>query len=510
MQPTVNGLLHNAGLGLRLLAGSDSAKLSAPVSWIHSSDLADPTPFLDAGQLVLTTGTQFDPATATADTFTGYVGRLADHGVLGIGFGTEVIQAGTPAGLIEACDRFDLPLFEVPYRVPFIAVIRSVADLIAEAAHARDTWALNAQRAISFAALKPDAVGSILGELSRQLGRWVALYDSRGQKSVTFDEASALSQAGGAELIDRVNAEAERLIGRGQRSSSTISDTVGQVSLQTLGRRGALRGVLVTAGTGPLDAADQTVVTSVVALAGLALEQNRELGRARGRLRSGLFQTLLEGNVSLVRRIVQQMGGALPAEPVRVVAFRPPPGAREALFADLEARDADGRGDLFFAAGDGRVYVCAPADAVEPLADELSRVHALSAGVSEPVPWAETATGVEQAGRALEKAGEASVVTFSDLVSASLSGLLRDTPATELARALLRPVREHDAASGTDLAESVRVWLEHNGAWDPAAKQLGIHRHTLKSRVGLVEKLTGRELASFSSRTNLWLAFELE
>ncbi|GGF04255.1 PucR family transcriptional regulator [Mycetocola zhadangensis] len=505
MQPTVNGLLHNAGLGLRLLTGANSERLTAPISWIHSSDLADPTPFLDAGQLVLTTGTQFAQATATRESFESYVERLAGAGLLGIGFGTEVIQAGTPDGLIAACERFSMPLFEVPYRVPFIAVIRSVADLIAEAAHARDAWALNAQRAISFAALRPDAIGSVLQELSRQLGRWVRLYDSRGHQSATFDEASAL---GRSELLERVDAEAQRLIARGQRSSSTISDPAGQVSLQTLGRRGALRGVLATAGAGPLDAADQTVVTSVVALAGLALEQNRELGRARGRLRSGLFQSLLEGNVAPVRRIVEQMGGALPVEPVRFVVLRPSSGSRDALFTDLEARDAEFTGELFFAASDGRVVISASSDAAPALAAQLSRLHGLAAGLSEPMPWVETATGVSQAVRALEKAGEASVLGFSDIVDGSLSGLLRETAASEVARALLRPVREHDA--GTTLIESARVWLEHNGAWDPAAKQLGIHRHTLKSRVALVEKLTGRPLAGFDARTNLWLALELE
>lgn len=505
MQPTVNGLLHNASLGLRLLAGDGSERLTAPVSWIHSSDLADPTPFLDPGQLVLTTGTQFEAA--TTNTIERYVRRLVEHGLLGIGFGTEVIRAGTPDGLIAACNRFDMPLFEVPYRVPFIAVIRAAADLIAEAAHARDSWALNAQRAISFAALKPDAISSVLSELSRQLGRWVALYDSRGQQPVTFNDSSALAHT---DLRARVDAEAQRLILRGQRSSSTISDPAGQVSLQTLGRRGALRGVLVTAGIDPLDAADQTVVTSVVALAGLALEQNRELGRARGRLRSGLFQTLLEGNVDLVRRIVHQMGGALPPEPVRFIALQPVGVPRDALFSDLEVRDAEFSGELFFAAAESAVIVCAAADAAPSIADELSRAHTLSAGVSEPMPWRETTTGVSQATRALEKAGQASVLRFSEIVESNLSALLRETSAGELARALLRPVREHDDAEGTALATSVRVWLENNGAWDPAAKELGIHRHTLKGRVALVEKLIGRPLASFDARTNLWLALELE
>ena len=524
MHPTVRRLLETRALDLRLLAGGSSDRLSAPISWIHSSDLADPTPFLDAGQLVLTTGTQFDPATVSSADFDAYVERLIAHGLVGIGFGTEVIRAGTPPELVAACARFDMPLFEVPYRVPFIAVIRTAADLIAEASHARDTWALNAQRAISFAALRPDATSAILKELSRQLNRWVGLVDSRGHLARVFDEASAVPALAGDGALARVVLEAERLIGRGQRSSSTISDEAGQITLQTLGRRGALRGVLIIAGDSPLDAADQTVVTSVIALTGLALEQNRELGRARGRLRSGLFQTLLEGNVALVRRIVQQMGGELPPEPVGFVVFEPTAAGREGLFGDLEARDAEFAGDLFFAASDSRVVVGVAVDAAADLASELSRVHRLPAGVSDPLPWSETATGVSQASQALGRVlresaaaaepdasprdGVASVAVFSEVAERGLAALLPHADAVEVARALLRPVRDHDAEHDTELLTDVRTWLEHNGQWDPAARSLDIHRHTLKNRVALVERLTGRSLATVDARTNLWLALQ--
>jgi purine catabolism regulator len=517
MHPSVRRLLDTRTLHLSLLVDGVPERMAAPISWIHSSDLADPTPFLDAGQIVLTTGTQFHPASAHPNAWEGYVERLASHGIVGIGFGTEVIQ-DTPPELVESCERLGMPLFEVPYRVPFIAVIREAADLLAEAAHARDTWALNAQRAISFAALRPDATAAVLKELSRQLRRFVALVDARGAFSLIFDEASAMPALAEEAARRRILHDAERLVGRGQRSSSTMSDEAGHVTLQTLGRRDALRGVLVLAGTAPLDSADQTVVTSVVALAGLALEQNRELGRARGLLRSGLLQTLLEGNVALVRRIVQQMGGELAPEPVRFVAFAPPALARDVLFGDLEARDA--AGNLFFAASEGRVLVGVPAADASPLAEELARVSGLAAGISEPVPWSETARGTKQAVQALERAtgnrsgdgGEsaASVVAFSDVAERGLAALLPHADAVEIARTILNPVRAHDAENGTDLVGDVRTWLEHHGQWDPAARALGIHRHTLKNRVALVERLSGRPLATVEARTNLWLALQLE
>ena len=75
---------------------------------------------------------------------------------------------------------------------------------------------------------------------------------------------------------------------------------------------------------------------------------------------------------------------------------------------------------------------------------------------------------------------------------------------------MLRPVREYDAANGTDLIGDTRVWLEHHGQWDPAARALGIHRHTLRNRISVVEKLTATPLTTVEARTNLWLALQLD
>ena len=48
-QPTLRALLGRAELGLRLASSEDDLPddtLDAPLRWVHSSDLADPTPFL--------------------------------------------------------------------------------------------------------------------------------------------------------------------------------------------------------------------------------------------------------------------------------------------------------------------------------------------------------------------------------------------------------------------------------------------------------------------------------
>ncbi|WP_312173087.1 PucR family transcriptional regulator ligand-binding domain-containing protein, partial [Microbacterium sp.] len=178
-QPTLRALLGRRDLGLRLVSTESALSpgaLDRPLRWVHSSDLADPTPFLAEDLALLTTGTQFD-ADADLDV---YVGRLSDRGVLGLGFGTDVHRAGIPDDLIAQCAHHGMPLFEVPYRTPFIAVARAHSEAIAAQAYARRSWALDTQRALALAALRPRGLDATLAELGRRLGAWVGMYDTAG------------------------------------------------------------------------------------------------------------------------------------------------------------------------------------------------------------------------------------------------------------------------------------------------------------------------------------------
>jgi purine catabolism regulator len=255
-------LLADRRLGLRLLTGRDGTE----VGWAHSSDLLDPTPFLETDNLLLTTGTQF-AADAPAGAYDDYVSRLRAVGVAALGFGTEVVRV-TPEPLVAACARQDLPLLEVPYRTPFLALGRRIADARAEQDHARDLWALDAQRALSLAALSAERLVGVLEELSRRLAAVVLLLDARGE---------VLSEHGRPRFDDTdvgpVQTEARRLLHRRLRSGSALdlpsrSGGPGRlVTMQTLGRRDELRGVLAVALAERPDAAATAVITSALALA---------------------------------------------------------------------------------------------------------------------------------------------------------------------------------------------------------------------------------------------------
>lgn len=492
--PTLRALIARGDLRLRLEVAGAADALDRATRWVHSTDLADPTPFLSEGLVLLTTGTQFsadDP-----DAYTDYVRRLSARGVIGLGFGTEVVRDGIPPALAVACRDAGMPLFEVPYRTPFIAVARANAEAVAAQAYARRSWALAAQRAIALAALRPDGLGATLAELARQLDTWVGLFDAAGELAREHP-AGGLDAATAGQLRDEVGT----VLRRGARAGSSLRIGDTPFSLQTLGRGGHLRGVMAMA-TADLDQEGRGVVTAVIAMAGLALEQHQGLARARAELRAGLVQSLLADDPGLTRRVARDLWGPLPAAPITVALTDAASARTEGLAELLELRVDEQRGALFYGRGDDGLVVVVPAGE-RRLVDEIAERFGVRLGLSEPAGYDAFAAAVAQA-RVARDRGDGPVTAFGDVRSGVLSALSPD--ARPLAEAELAPLTAHDAAHGTQLVETLRVWLEHDCSHEASARALGVHRHTVRTRLAHVERLLGGELGSFSLRAELWAA----
>ncbi|WP_106814761.1 PucR family transcriptional regulator [Microbacterium timonense] len=502
--PTLRALLARRDLKLTLAVdGVDAAALDRSIRWVHSSDLADPTPFLSEGLVLLTTGTQFpqdgggDDGGEASEVYRAYVRRLTARGVVGLGFGTEVVRDGIPPALVDACREEGTPLFEVPYRTPFIAVARANAEAIAAEAYARRSWALAAQRAIALAALRPDGLGATVAELAKQLDTWVGMFDAAGE--LAREHPTGGLDAGTATALRR---EVTVVLHRGARAGSSLRIGETPFTLQTLGRGGHLRGVIAIA-AGDLDQEGRVVVTAVIAMAGLALEQQQGLTRARGALRAGLVQSLLAGDPALARRTSRELWGPLPSAPVMVGVTDAAAARADGITELLELWADERRGALFFGRGDDGLVIVVPA-ADRSSIDELVERFEVRIGLSDPTGYDGFATAVEQA-RVARDRGAGPVTAFAEVSRAGVLSALTDD-ARALARAELAPLREHDAEHGTRLVETLRVWLDEDCSHEASAQALGVHRHTVRTRLALVERVLGRDLTSFATRAELWAA----
>ena len=492
MPATLTALIAHPDFGVSETVPSHSG---AVLDWVHSSDLEDPSPFLAAGQMLLTTGRQF-PASDDEAFYGAYVDRLRAAGVVALGFGTEVIRAGTPVGLVSACRHAGLPLVEVPYRTPFIAISQWVGAVQAADARARIDWVLTTQNAISVAALGTGGIRAAMRKTGSLLGCSVALFDADGELTATTVAAGEA----GSTLPESVVSEVDRLLRAQRRSRSDMATAPLHATIQTLGTAGHLSGALVLARPEPFDSADDSIVTTLVALAEVSLEHGQSLRVSLRSLMEQLYALLRDGRIAQVRTAIEAIPAGIPGDALRVVRVLLPPD--ETSLRDAVERRAAVPGSTMFVVGaPERLTLLVEPGHWPALAAFLER-HQARAGVSDPLGWEQLRVGELQSDRALERARPGVPVEFSELASASFFGLLSSSEFADIADARLSAVLQ--SPSGRELLGDAAVWLAHNASWDPAARELGVHRHTLKSRVEQLGQLLDLDLRKFQDRAELW------
>src|SRR5205823_5465325 len=170
---TVRDLLSD--LDVRLVTGE--AGLDLPVRWVHISELRDPTPWLSGGEVLLTTGMQLVDEERQRE----LVGRLADHQLAALGFGTGFGHPTVPAAVIEAATERQFPVFEVPYELPFIAITEAAFTQLVNEQYAVLRRALAAQERLERIVLSERGLDALVGALSTLIGAAVLVFDSRGE-----------------------------------------------------------------------------------------------------------------------------------------------------------------------------------------------------------------------------------------------------------------------------------------------------------------------------------------
>lgn len=136
--PTLRALLE-ARLGLVVPDGAPQ-DLDRPISWVHITEMRDPSRYLRGGELVCTVGLSLqDPQDCRT-----FAEALARAGAAGVCFGVGDGHDEVPAALLAECRRHRLPMLIAAPSVPFSTVSRFIAEheLGAEIAVARATYAL--------------------------------------------------------------------------------------------------------------------------------------------------------------------------------------------------------------------------------------------------------------------------------------------------------------------------------------------------------------------------------
>ncbi|MFB8175045.1 helix-turn-helix domain-containing protein [Streptomyces sp. NPDC055966] len=481
----LSALLAREDLGLRQIAGP--ADPSVVIHWAHTSEMADPYPYLLGGELLLTAGVQIPEAAGSdggapgransrlGDYFDDYVARIVEAGGAALGFGVAPVHDTVPRALVAACDRHGLPLLEVPPRTTFSGVARAVWQLMAQARLAELRRVTEAQQSLASAAARPDPVPSVLRQLAQRLTGHAVLYGPDGTQTASAGrEPAAVRQA-----LTHL-AEVVRPGGTGTPGPTSATDTLGDTHLAAYALGTGF--VLAVAST-RREPGDHTIASVASVLLSLLTGEHQS---GAGAARSSAFVRLLLG--ARPQEVAPLLGeGRWVVVHARPEAQLPDAVAASALGAALGSPLVDLARDV--------VRVLVPGGR-EPAA-QPGWTLGVSAAVT-PDAWPDADA---QAARALARARATRTPLVRHGARPGLADLLPRADAESYARTLLAPLTDHPA-----LTETLRNWLALHGSWDRTAVALDVHRNTVRQRITRCATLLDTDLDDPDVRMELWFA----
>ncbi|WP_219418023.1 PucR family transcriptional regulator [Pseudonocardia nigra] len=485
---TVAALVADPVLRLEVVAGH--VGVDRVVEAAAVSELAEPGPWLQGGELLLTIGLLLDESYAGC---AGYVRGLGAAGVraLGLGLGADLRYQAAPECLVRAADEVGMPLLVVPDGVPFIAVTKAVFAHHAREERRRLEWASRTQRALTAAAVQPGGLVGVLAAHARATDRTGLVVDLLGRPV-------AESGAGAARLAGELGGLVESVREQGLLGAAVDVTPQRRREVHPLGSR-RLRAWLLL--DGPVDGPSSAQVTGdLVSLLSLELERRHGLTAAGRRGRAQVVARLARGAVDdlVAARLLESVG--LPDGDLRAAVIAAP-GDADDLAADLSASLPDALTRVV----DELVELAVPTAVDLPaVLSTLATGH--PAGIGIGVRPGALAVSLRQAHSALPESRVTGRHTQASEIASSR--MLLSTVTADRLQAYADAVLGHLDASdrSEELHRALTVFLEHNGHWESAAAALGVHRHTVRSRIEAVEKHTGRRMASAQDRQELWLA----
>lgn len=485
-------------VGAALVPATAAARAPVPLTGIHISELRDPTPFLEGGELLLTTGMPF---AETASGAAAYVDRLRERGVAALALGLGPALDEVPPTLTAHCAETSFPLLTVPREEAFIRVTRGFWELVGASDRAGLVAQLGTQTAIVREAAKADGATGIASLVAQALGGWTAYVPFYDAEPAVWPEA-----LGG--VLTSLAVEVRRFAEGGNVGAATFPLHGYDVIAHPVGAGAVVRGAFAV-GTGRrLSSPDRQLILTATAALGLWERTRLEASAARRAIGEAVATLVLYGETAAAD-VLATVTGEPPLPPtVRLFASHetaspgtaPDPARLDAALGELVARGhvsaaaADRSRPLRSAVLEGMrvLLVAGPLPADPPARPGRAGDRGdVTGALGDPARPAEAAGALS---RVLRRAREARP---GEIVTSGGSAALR---AGEEAAARL-------AAYGrAPLVETARSFLRHRGSWEAAARELGVHRNTIRNRIRVITEELAIDLDDPDLSAELWLA----
>lgn len=478
---TIAELMAIPHLGLQLIAGAAGA--SNVVRWTHTSELEDPGPWFEGGELLIVNGFGIPPSPSRQ---VEYLHRLAEHRLAGI-----VVSVRAPIltdELLNAANQIGFPILRIPRQVPFIELSYIVANASERVSRDRLARHVSIYETLRLRNTAENNIREIYSQLEKISGYKLAL--------VTPAKSPLLSE------WPWVPSDLEL-----ERSNELQVVQGGYIVPLFVGRR-------VTAyliGQEHANAVPEglTVLQHISTLAALDAVDVQRRREAEHRQHSMDLSVALEQSEDVEVLEARFVNAGMPLEQsFRVLAIE-----SRSHNDDFETDARDWLADralshLMVAQGTLVAVVACSDSAIKQFANDLGTTVGVSV-VSHDVRsvpklhrqalWALTLTNRKPEHRVAFAEEHHSLAPWLNSNQSRIEALSED---------ILRPVLEYDKAEGTELLRTLTLYFHNQGQLRATAAHLYIHEHTLRYRLKRIQQLTDRNIKLYRDAFELWLAVE--
>ncbi|AKK06693.1 purine catabolism regulator-like protein [Corynebacterium mustelae] len=448
---------------------------------VQPTELENPSEFLSPGALVLLVGLAFESAPAK---FADYVRNLSQAGVAAIGFGTGLSFDTVPPALVDAAREANLALFEVPRDVPFVSILTTVRKEFARRESQQQAVQLKLQSKLHAAAIS-GGIPSLLRTLANEISAAVALCNIDG----TVVESVSFSGMDATEITAKQPPHDLAL--------SRAFSTAGKYHLiQKLSTQGASRYVLVTTAPQPYSKLANRIVSYAASLADILLHLPVDVRQGRNELNTLALEMLLaekhettHGKSALARIFSPLSDGNDDVRPVVIHSDSATTTARAIASCDAHLALRGYSQCTMPLAGGFQLFLLTAAlpqaEIVEMFAEHKPK---LKIAIGAVLSWRSVTTATVDAlcstALALPPGGTATAdsTSLSWLHEPSVQQALRNRAAETIGR-----LADYDKKTNSDLVATLSAYLRSGNHVADASHLLGIHRHTMRTRLQKIE-----------------------
>ena len=443
------------------------------ILWVAVTEQEDPQRFLNGGELILTTGMRLKSAAEQRR----FVRQVQRAGAVGIGFGVGLTHDAVPPALIAEANRWGLPVVEVPYETPFIAIGKLVADAQSADHLVKLERLIAGHQILARALLTGGGLAELLKHLGSMLRTEIVLTQFTAQLFNSVPGHPAPTAEGWASypiptgrrdactLWVKQPFEDSGIVGYAQ---NLISVELNNMVKQRQAQRALAGQVLEDVIHGTLETSEATR-----RLAGVGINSTRKnvvlLAESAAHYKQLVSSSLPQPLEAAVSAVVGK----------DLVVVMPDDGSG----ASARARSLS---DHFAEAG---------IHATIGIGGAYTKPNGLRWSYFEARDAASHGLPVNEPER----------LSLTSLLLAS-----EDVPLADMAHESLNPLRTFDVAHGAELMTTLESYLNNNGSVAAVAEELTLHRNTVRYRLAQITELTGYDPAQTQDRVQLWLALAVQ